>query len=171
MIEAVSLIPKSTRIGVQMFGSTSRRSRKARPLAASLGSLDVGSGHDLERRTANDARNPRHVRDRNRDDDEPQLGADSRDENQGEDDRRKCHDNVGRSHEHLVDPVARVAGREADSDAADEAEQRSPNASRITDCAAGKEPREGVPPQVVEPEQMVSARRSAKGTPSTEVVE
>ena len=54
------------------------------------------------------------------------FGAERRDGQQHEDDLRERQQHVVAAHEHVVEPVARVGGDEADDHAEDDAEQRSP---------------------------------------------
>ena len=88
------------------------------------GSLDEAAHRLLERGGADDARDERHLHERDAEDEHGLARAGAGDENEEEEQGREGEHDVGRPHENRVDERAAVAGDEADHDPAGVREQR-----------------------------------------------
>ena len=101
-IDQVRRRPYSTISGVVTFGRISRDEDPAPGQTDQLGRLDVLPVDDVGGDAAGHTRDLRHPRERDQHHDEPELGAEERNEEEHEDDLREREDDVHAAHQHVV---------------------------------------------------------------------
>ena len=120
-----------------------------------LGRLHVLAVHDVRGHAARDARDLRHPRERDEPDDEREIRAQHRDEEQHEHDLREGQDDVHHAHQRVVEARAREPREHADAGAHPNA-QRGRRERHPDDAAtAPEQPREHVVAEVVRAQREV----------------